>query len=216
MIGNADGGELHRVFRGPYSKLLAENLPVVGSLYEFGDFDFYVDDYELAPDGAGAQGVGTLTIKYTREDLVGRIELDWHTIERPVEANVYFSSLTDTQRALANAYLAESNPAKQQEIWSQMNGTAQNFAAYKLRGVEGFVVPTPTLRRTTRSIAEPVTGYVGARFLTLPYDMAPAGYQWLKMVDRATDRARGAMFERVEEWAGASQWDAYLYPTVYT
>jgi hypothetical protein len=46
--------------------------------------------------------------------------------------------------------------------------------------------PRPTLRRTTFSNSKPTPSGIGKRAPAAPFTNAPAGYVWLKMVDRVT------------------------------
>ena len=181
-----------------------------------------------------APGQGTLTIELS-DALDGgvsagsQIDIDWGTIERPIETHPRYASLSAEARARIRAWeaLDEQYSARKAALqyplptlavlpdpannahWGQLTGAAAEMCAKKLKGVEAYLLPAPTVKRTSASSAGGAAtrcGRIDAPPVSIP------GYVFIKSADRQTRDASGA-HQRSEEWLGADAWDTDLYST---
>lgn len=227
-----------RTYRGPYAAVLAFRPAIGATMDDLSDNDMKVVNSELQPDGAGLQGPATLVVTLSKalDEVIE--EIDFGTLEKPVESHPYYSLITPSIWSAFMKWESEPNPVLKgalkytytvtypdydpatgaalgepynQEYVAQLTGIIAELAAKKLRGTTSYVVAAPTLRRTTFSNSKPTPSGIGKRAPAAPFTNAPAGYVWLKMVDRVTYRSNANRWERVEEWVGADFWDVDLY-----
>jgi len=157
------------------------------------------------------------------------IEIEWSRLEKPLQANPIIVSsgsdgdkgtFVDEVEAWRNSpqqrkrkyqipksdLTREANPNDDND-WVSMNALAKKVAQKLAKGIEGYLVFSPVITRTTVTSARPVTGGCGT-IQTPP--SAISGYKYLKVADTARQQADGT-WQRVEQWQGADDWDADLY-----
>lgn len=150
---------------------------------------------------------GTLTITYQREPPepppaaeAPIIEVEWVELRKKIEEAPYFSSVTPQDVVKARAWAEDTSKPKP-------TGRAGELADKLARGQTEFSIAVPVVRRTTYSPTSLTSG--GAWFRNFP-PVGLSGWQFLKTADRVS--RQGRRFQRVEEWTGAKEWDANIYP----
>ncbi len=214
----ASGLRITRVYRGPFSSLLAA---APAPAQEMADFpNARVESVSIAPDAAGMSGPGTMTIVASDDSQNVTLEVDWTQLERDIRVAPYYSLLTTSTMANLARWEQEDDPdlrgnfqfKKPDGTIGTLNGIVAGLANKLLRGQQSYIVPAPVARRTTRSYTKPITTTMG-KIENPPVEIgAPAGYVWLKTADRAIRQGRNGKWERIEEWTGADWWDTEIYP----
>lgn len=164
------------------------------------------------------------------------VEIDWVAVQKPLQSNPIWraegASSTDTLVdysgwARIEKWKNEPNLAlkvggtESAPVYKFKDGTeevtltaAETRAARKiLRGVEGYNIYAPLIRKTTTFARQPVPGNAGFIEGGGPVvDVAyPEGYEWLKTACRDIQQ-QDKSWERFEEWTGSDEWDEDLYP----
>lgn len=211
VTNTGSGNKTTRVYRGPFSALI-EAQPAVGQTVA-GSIG-KVESVEIVPDGAGRAGPGTMTIVLADDQETFEIEAS--TLEKPLEKHPLFTTgakaLSEDDLDKIAAWKATNSAAERTTAFAALSANAKYFVGKLRRGQESYIVPAPIARKTSRSFEKPVTSATGKRGAPAGFPGLPAGYVWLKTADRAVKQGPRASWERVEEWTGADEWDADIYP----
>ena len=203
------------IVNGTLAKLNA-TIPNIGDMY----LSNPVMDAYIQPSGDGIKGEMTIITENRLTPTNYIFEVDWQQIQKPLESHPKYASggalaLSATDWAQIAAWDQEPDPALRGAYhWISTSNTlssnAQNFALKKLQGVNAYIVAAPIARATSNLwLALTVGACLGTFSSSAPFAGCPAGYQWLKVTDRA--RRDSSYWERTEEWMGADKWDSDLY-----
>lgn len=159
----------------------------------------------------GTGGQATLTI--TRERETGEsstvpskktVEVIWQELRRPVESAPIFAELSDEQILKVKKAIANGDPLPAD------TGSLEAKLYKKLaRGNTHYSVGVPVVRQTLTKKSGPIksgNAYVRGN----PPVEVEGGWQFLKTADER--RKDGQSYTQVEEWSGADEIDADLYP----
>jgi len=147
-----------------------------------------------------------------------KYDVDWMRIERPIETSPYLGdAAAQAAAAIVLDLWRNGEPAlRAQYKYIDAAGVEQTLAdkvldiAKKImKGVESYLVFTPVVQRVRAYRGRPTTGGCGVP--ENPPANTIAGYVFLKTADRLSDQDESISI-RTEEWTGALEWDADLYP----
>jgi len=224
------------VMRGMYDGLLLE-VPLKGVEFQTG---WWVSRAQLV-QGPGGTGTMTVTLvdneaasddpwSYGQPPI---IEIEWSRIEKPLQANTIIlmsqsdgdkGTFVDEIEAWRNSpqqrrrlyqipksnLNREANPNDDND-WVSINALAKKVAQKIAKGIEGYLVFSPIITRTTVTLGKPTTGGCGTITENPPNKIN--GYVYLKVADTARQQSDGT-WQRVEQWQGADDWDEDLYEKV--
>jgi hypothetical protein len=188
-----------KTYTGPYSELKVKQ-----------DANLGAKTTHLEPTEAG---MGKLSITFENQtadyNFDGRretfTEVIWQELRKPVETNPYFAELTTDQILKVKKAIDEGGPAPSE------GSTAGEIELYDLlaKGTTEWSTGVPLVRRTTTRVRGDLAGG-NAWFRDAPPIDVAGSWQFLKTADER--RRDGKSFTKVEEWTGAEEWDANLYP----
>lgn len=212
----SSGSKTTLVYRGPYATLRAQR-PRIGQSVA-GYAGLYVERTRIKPDEAGTQGPGTLTVTLSNEstpgDTIGTtndvtVEIDAGQLAKSIFSHPTFDGVTAEARKQVEDLIEQGLPLPN----SDASATITKLYDLLLAGTDSYLIPAPTVKKTTTSATRPNVGAIGrgTRTTAKPDPAAPAGYEWLKTGDRALRQGRGGKWERIEEWTGADEWSTVLY-----
>ncbi len=190
------------VLRGKTTALAAVQ-PAKGSAYGGG----VVRKSELRP---GRGNLGTLTIEVGADDTGGTVELSvryeilWQQLEKPILSHPLFAADAE---AVAKWAESEDRAKTYDALPSEQKSVAERI----LKGIESYLVWSPVLTKTSTYSNRPTTGGCGVREAPPSAAVPPSGYEWLKTADQAVQQDDGN-WVRTQQWTGADEWDAVLYP----
>ena len=221
------------VYRGLYVSLEGM-MPARGDDWQ--NSGMFVQRAVLEPE-AGGMGKLTVTLSDRADGGDGAwspgaspiIEIEWSRMEKPLQANPKITgglSGADLQKLYAVVEAWSNSPQQRKRLyqaplesltreadpnnssdWGSLANQALTIAQKLAKGVEGYLVFSPVITRTTVTSARPVTGGCGT--IQAP-PSAISGYKYLKVADTARQQADGT-WQRVEQWQGADDWDTDLY-----
>lgn len=181
---------------GPYDQLVTKHNAAIPTAKETA----------LEPTEAGE---GRLTITYAQapQSASGNnaiIEVTWAELRKKVEEHPRYADLSQADLNRIHAEVADPNPDRS-PIFT--DSKAQELYLKLISGTTEYSIGAPVVRRTTTN---PTSLSAGGAWVRSTPPAAPSGYQWLKTADDI--RRQGSDWQRVEEWTGAKEWDANLYP----
>jgi len=134
------------------------------------------------------------------------LEIDWVQLEKSITEHPYYADITDSQWEQIKDAVNDKDAPKEWEDGSKAEGAYNRLK----RGVEGYLVFAPVVRRTTPLKLAPTTQTAGTR--EDPPESPSGDWEFLKTADRLVSPGQSSPFDRVEEWTGADAWDPILYP----
>jgi len=224
------------VIRGMYDALKIM-MPAKGVEFQA---QWWVSRAQLAqgPGGTGTLTVTMVDNEAAADDPWGAgntpvIEIEWARIEKPLQSNPKITSgysgntlqtLIDEVEAWRNSpqqrrrlyqipksnLNREANPNDDND-WITLTGKSLNISKKIAAGIEGYLVFSPIITRTTVTLGKPTTGGCGTITENPPNKIN--GYVYLKVADTARQQSDGT-WQRVEQWQGADAWDEDLYEKV--
>jgi Ni/Co efflux regulator RcnB len=231
------------VERGMYDDLYAR-LPQRGD--QWGQEEWWVTGASLAPNPGGTGTLTTTladTPESAGGDVWSPgsppiYEVNWTQIEKPLTANSKLNSgytgstlqtVIDEIEAWRNspqqrkrkyqipAYALNHEPNPNTDAdWITLTGAARNIAQKIAKGIEGYLVFSPVISRTTVSRSRPSTSG-GGKIEDPPISVgdSPTGkpYVYLRVGDIARQQQDGT-WQRIEQWQGAEEWDTDIYGSV--
>jgi hypothetical protein len=223
-VTTANGTRVTLVYEGPYATLRATKPRIGQAVVGFPGIP--VDQCVVKPKEAGASGPGTLTITLANDSTPGDMittglpdiveEVEWIDLARKLEqAPIYAAggsrALTDADLDGIEEWRNADTREKRTSVYAALGANAKHYVDKLRRGQETFVMPSPVVRRTTKTFAAPSSTKMGRR-VGKPSAKAPNGYEWLATADKATRTGGRGKWDRVEEFTGAEKWDADIYP----
>jgi len=223
------------VYRGLYGALEAM-VPARGQNWQEGGM--FVQRATLEPE-AGGMGKLTVTLSDTLDAGGGAWspgtspvdEIEWSRLEKPLQANpVILSGQSDGDKGtfVDEVEAWRNSPQQRKRLyqipkgdlkreadpdddndWVNMNALAKKVAQKIAKGIEGYLVFSPVITRTTVTSSRPSTGGCGT-IQAPPFTPDRGAYVYLKVADTATQQADGT-WRRVQQWQGADAWDDELY-----
>lgn len=231
-----DGAVCVRVYEGPLGALRsfrATSLGYGATMQDLGEegAGLTVRTARITPvDVGGEEGRGRLTVRLADRVTRGEIsigpepepgevvdELEWQSLDKDIRYHKWFQDLTVTERGNVDAALElahskeESERTQAETMYNAFTARQQGLFVRLLRGQESYVTYVPVVRATTYSETKPTGSNAGTR--QSPVNPGVSGtWEWLKTADRAVRRGgEGSLWERVEEWTGATEWDNVIY-----
>lgn len=232
-----------RTFNGPYNDLLAMR-PTHGSTMEGTGDSMLVQDSTLkrAKCNRGTLTVNLVGSSpgsappVPGAPLKTVVEIDWVAVQKDLKASPIWQTGNSTTTLIDYSGWAriekwKNEPNLQLKIGGTeaapvykfkdedgtevtLNGAETKAARKILRGVEGYNIYAPIVKKTTTYSRQPTPGTAGFRQEDVPVTVdIPDGYEWLKTACRDTQN-QDKTWQRSEEWTGADEWDADLYPVV--
>lgn len=207
-------------YRGPYKTLLASK-PIRGTKVE-GWGNYYVEEVDVKPDGAGQDGPGTLTFS-TASVVAGgtanpedetKVSIESGRMEKSIYSCPAYADIPEAEITRIREAFESNKPIP---IFADI-GATWITAAYRLfeylnRGQDSYVLAAPTVTFVTYSYTQPITLRTGrgTRTTEKPHPSAPDGYQWLCTVcDINQDGGRGK-WQRIVKWEAADEWAPFTY-----
>lgn len=188
------------VWEGPYDELISQR-------------DTIKESYTTTHITPTKGGHGRLVASLTNDPETGEpaapagdltIEVEWVELRLPVESNPAFDAISaldkaKIRKAAQNADADSTVPA--------YAGAAQKLYDLIYKGTTEYSTGVPVIRKTTKNASNIARGTAWIR------DEPPVtitGWEWLKTSDRRSKV--GNDITQIEEWTGAIEWDADLYP----
>lgn len=223
-----------RTFTGPYADLFAMRPPRGEPMEGTGD-NMLVQDSTLKRSKLGQ---GTLTVNLAGSNpatgssdpddpLSTLIEIDWVAVQKDLRTHPAFTA--------DGSYPIDTIGWARIEKWkNEQDETLKSAMKYRpadgsaavdltddqkivagmiLKGVDGYNLYAPVVRKTTVFPLQPgsgTAGFIQQMNQVIAYDI-PAGYEWLKTACRLVQQ-QDRTWQRTEEWTGAEKWDPILYP----
>jgi len=237
----AEVDKCERTFTGPYADLFSKR-PTRGAPMEGSGADMLVQDSTLKRS-KGSQGVLTVNLVGGNPSWKGgpdaplkvTVEIDWVAVSKDLRSHPMYHYPEDADTEPEGVY--SNDPAAWMRIEKWKNETnlelrkqfkfgtgaideilapnEQHYAKKILRGVESYNVYAPIVRKTTLLSKKPSgskAGFVQDPAVDAEY---PDGYKWLKTACRSTQQ-QDKTWQLAEEWTGADEVDADLYPAAPT
>lgn len=184
---------------GPYDQLLIKQQAV----------ESLASSTDLLPGDAdtGILTITTATAPANPNPGTGSnetIEVEWVELRKKLEDHPRYSAIDDNDRRKIRAAINNPNPDQSPAI----SGLALDLYLKLLRGQTDYSLAVPVIRRTSTGFVQISSG--GAWFRQSPPISVGGAWQFLKTADRIL--IQGRTFTRVEEWTGAEEWDADIYP----
>lgn len=148
---------------------------------------------KLYGEYAGVQGDANETL---RQEIVDEVSA-WKDSpqQRKRKYQIPLSTLTK-----------EANPLNDAD-WADVSAAAKAFCQKLAAGIEGYLVFSPVITKTSKYSVKPNTGGCG-KIETLSVNISD--YVYLKNGDRAIQN-QDKTWSRTETWQGADSWDTDLY-----
>lgn len=206
-IITADGRRMTRRYRGPYTKLQSER-PLIDTVID----GLPVTQIDIIREQAGS---GRMIVELAAIDPVREptFEIEWVSLEKPLLTAPFFADLTDGDKDAIAEWESAASAADRATALAALSGRtlALQYIDKRLKGVDAYFIPAPCARRTSYTSARPSSTRCGKRETPSGFPGLPPGYDWLKTSDRAFRVGKWGLWERIEEWTGADEWDQDIY-----